>query len=85
LQRLHALGIYVDYETLTEKQGLLFWHCLRWLKGGNINARRAVPEREAMAKTGWESYNIWVSHPYQQAKRLAAKLKRARARERRPW
>jgi hypothetical protein len=85
LQKLHALGIKVDYSTLTEKQGLLFWHCLRWLKGGDMDATRALPERETLAKTGWSSYDIWVSHPYQQAKRLAAEAKRARSRVRRPW
>lgn len=85
LQKLNALGIRVDYRTLTEKQGLLFWHCLRWLKGGNIDATRALPEREVLAKTGWASYDIWVSYPYQQAKSLAAEAKRARSRARRPW
>ena len=85
LQKLQGLGIKVDYETLTKKQGLLFWHCLRWLKGGNIDATRALPEREALAKTGWASYEAWVSHPYQQAKRLARGAKRAGARARRPW
>jgi hypothetical protein len=83
LQRLKALGIRVDYRTLTEKQGLLFWHCLRWLKGENIDATRALPEREALAKTGWASYEIWTSHPYQKAKRLAAAAKGGRAR--RSW
>jgi hypothetical protein len=85
LQKLHALGIRVDYRTLTEKQGLLFWHCLRWLKGGDMEATRALPERQALAKTGWASYGIWVSHPYRQAKRLASEAKRARSGARRPW
>ena len=89
LQKLNALGIRVDYRTLTEKQGpalsavegLLFWHCLRWLKGGNMDATRALPEREKLAKTGWASYDIWVSHPYQKAKTMAAAARKAK----RPW
>jgi hypothetical protein len=36
-----------------------------------------LPEWETLAKTGWSSYDIWVSHPYQQAKRLAAALVRS--------
>lgn len=84
-QSLAALGLEVSYEVLTKKQGLLFWLCLQWLKGGNVNATRAVPERERQAKTGWASYPIWVGHPYAQAKQLAAQAKAAQKRERRPW
>ena len=84
-QELAALGLRVSYEVLTEKQGLLFWLCLRWLKGGDIDATKAVPEREKHAKTGWASYDIWISHPYAEAKRLAAEAKAERRRARRPW
>jgi hypothetical protein len=78
LERLRQIGLDIDYETLTEKQGLLFWLCLRWLKGGDINAARILPEREKYAKTGWASYGIWASHPYEEAKRLAREAKARR-------
>ena len=82
LQTLQRHGLEVDYVTLTEKQGLLFWECLRWLKGGNINATRALPEREKLAKTGWGTYSIWVENPYAVAKQKAAAFKAARRRAR---
>ena len=72
LQELLALGLDVDYTILTQKQGLLFWKCLRWLKGGNIDATSVVPEREKHAKTGWKSYPTWATHTYADAKRLRA-------------
>jgi hypothetical protein len=77
-QRLQQIGLDVDYETLTGKQGLLFWLCLRWLKGGDVDAARVLPEREKYAKTGWASYSIWASHPYEEAKRLAREAKARR-------
>jgi hypothetical protein len=79
-QRLQQIGLEVDYETLTEKQGLLFWLCLRWLKGGDIDATRALPGREKHAKTGWASYEIWTTHPYEEAKQLAREAKARRRR-----
>jgi hypothetical protein len=80
LQRLRQIGLDgLDYETL-EKHGLLFWLCLRWLKGGDVDATRALPGRERHAKTGWASYGIWTTHPYEEAKRLA---REAKARQRR--
>ena len=84
-QRLAALGVEVSYEILTEKQGLLFWKCLRWLKGGYINARRVLPGREVQAKTGWSTYSIWAGNPYQRAKQLAKEFKAQKRRQRRPW
>ena len=84
-QKLANLGLKVSYETLTQKQGLLFWKCLHWLKGGNIDATAAVPERAKLAKTGWASYTIWVSHPYGEAKRLAAEAKAERRKKWRRW
>lgn len=81
LEKMHALGLAeLNYETLTTRQGLLFWLCLRWLKGGDINATCAVPEREKQAKTGWANYRIWVNHPYSQAKQLTQKGRKRRKR-----
>jgi hypothetical protein len=40
------------------------------LKGGNINARRAIPAREKLAKTGWSTYPVWIGNSYAEAKRL---------------
>jgi hypothetical protein len=80
--RLAALGLHVDYETLTTKQGLLFWRCLEWLKGGNVDARCALAARERQAKSGWSTYRIWTEHPYAEARVLAAEHKRQKARNR---
>ena len=60
----------VDFEMLHEKPALANWLCWQWLKGGNINARRALPIREHLAKTGWSTYPVWIGHPYAEAKRL---------------
>ena len=75
LERLQALGLSLDYATLTEKQGRLFVECLRWLKGGDLDASRPLPERERLAKTGWSSYRVWAYNPYAQAKALAGQAK----------
>ena len=79
MQKLNGLGIRVDYKTLTEKQGLLFWHCVRWLKGGNLNAK-ALPERERLCKTGWKTFRAWADLPYNQAKEEAKRVRRRRSR-----
>jgi len=83
LERLRELEVDLDYATLTEKQGLTFWKCLLWLKGGqNINAP-VRPERARWAKTGWASWGVWSTIPnYQQAKTAAARLRAARQRAR---
>jgi len=60
----------VDFQILHEKPALVNWLCWQWLKGGNINARRALPARERLAKTGWSTYPVWIEHPYAEAKRL---------------
>ncbi len=78
LDNLRVIGLKdLDYETLTEKHGLFFWNALRWLKGGGINGK-ALPERERVAKTGWPTYHIWASMPYNEAKKAAKNLKAAR-------
>ena len=79
VQRLHQIGVTdLDYETLTAKQGLAFYKCLKWLKGGNVNATRTAPERERFAKTGWATYRAWAYRPYAQAKAEARLLKQKR-------
>jgi hypothetical protein len=60
----------VDFQILHEKPALANWLCWQWLKGGNINACRALPARERLAKTGWSTYPVWIGHPYAEAKRL---------------
>ena len=60
----------VDFEMLHEKPALVNWLCWQWLKGGNINACRALPARERLAKTGWSTYPVRIGHPYAEAKRL---------------
>jgi hypothetical protein len=84
LDYLTGLGFPVDYETLTTpyKKGLFWWKQVQWLKGGNINSTRAIPERIALCKTGWETFNFWANYPYQEAKRAAAQFKARRRRSR---
>lgn len=82
LENLRKIGfIDVDYETLTQKQGLFFYKALKWLKGGDINGT-VLPERERFAKTGWNTYRIWAIMPYYKAKveaqRFKAKIKSSR-------
>jgi hypothetical protein len=60
----------VDFQILHEKPALANWLCWLWLKGGNINARRAIPAREKLAKTGWSTYPVWIGNSYAEAKRL---------------
>jgi hypothetical protein len=60
----------VDFQILHGKPALANWLCWQWLKGGNINARRALPARKRLAKTGWSTYPMWIGHPYEGAKRL---------------
>lgn len=78
LNRILALGVETDYEILTQKQGLYFWQCVRWLKGGDVEVAEALPEREKQCKTGWSSYPIWAHNPYANAKILAREHKRQR-------
>lgn len=82
LVRLQALGVEMNYQTLTQKQGLAFYICLRWLKGGNINAKAPAQTRERFAKTGWSTYRAWAFRPYQQAKIEAGRIKSGRRQER---
>jgi hypothetical protein len=80
LERLHRLGLTeVDYPTLTTRQGLLFWHCLRWLKGGDLNAAGVLPERARWAKTGWANYPVWAGQPYAQARQMLGKARAQRS------
>jgi hypothetical protein len=64
----------VDFQILHEKPALANWLCWQWLKGGNINARRAVLARERLAKTGWSTYTVWIGNPYAEAKRLLREM-----------
>lgn len=81
LEELQSLGVKgITFETMTEKQGLFFWLCVKWLKGGNMNGK-ALPDREQAVKTGWSTYRCWSEMPYEQAK-AAAKKQKAATRER---
>jgi hypothetical protein len=81
-EHLALLGFHADYRLLTnpQRKGLLWWRQIAWLKGGNADARAPIPERAAVCKTGWASFDIWATHPYHKAKQLA----QARRSERRP-
>jgi len=82
LDRVTGLGVETDLEILTTKQGLYFWQCLRWVKGGDINAIGGRQDRIIHCKTGWATFDIWVNHPYQEAKVLSRQFKAARRRSR---
>jgi hypothetical protein len=86
LNRVLALGVETDLETLTTKQGLYFWQCVNWLKGGDVNAQ-ALPDRAQHCKTGWDTYFIWAQYPWKEAKSLAQALKARKRSQRRykPW
>lgn len=85
LESLKEIGLHdIDYETLTQKQGLFFYKALKWLKGGNINGT-VLPERERFAKTGWATYHIWATMPYEKAKVEAKRFKAQRKRNRVDW
>ena len=78
LSRVRALGVQTDYATLTTKQGLYFYQCVKWLKGGNLSAVHPVPERELLCKTGWATYRAWAYNPYEKAKQIAHAMKNNR-------
>lgn len=84
LDRVLAIGVVTDLETLTTKQGLYFWQCVNWLKGGDMKAR-ALAQREKHCKTGWDTYRVWADLPYERAKAAAKRLKAERASARKPW
>lgn len=84
LDRVLALGVETDFETMTEKQGLYFWQCVRWLKGGDVEAADVIAARAQHCKTGWSTYRIWAFNPYSEAKSKAKAYKREKARARRP-
>ena len=79
-QVLQQIGFLVDPAVLRENHGRAFFEALKWLKGGNLDATRALPGRERWAKTGWNSYRTWIDHPYEQARQLARQRKRPRCR-----
>lgn len=82
LSALKKIGVRgATFETMTEKQGLFFWLCIKWLKGGDLNAP-ALPEREKIAKTGWGTYKFWGPLPYEKAKLAAKQFKTQRSRAR---
>jgi hypothetical protein len=70
--------VQTDYATLTTKQGLYFYQCVKWLKGGDLNAARPMPERERLCKTGWATYRAWAYNSYEKAKRIANAIKQGR-------
>ena len=81
---LCELGLEIDYETLTQKQGLAFYKAVEWLHGGNPRTHpRALPHREECGKTGWSTFRLWADHPYDEGKQLAAEQRRQRNQERR--
>jgi hypothetical protein len=80
---LASLGFNVNYEMLTQvdKKGLLWWQQIRWLKGGDVDAREPVRERAALCKTGWASFEIWARYPYKEAKQRAKERREQRRSE----
>jgi hypothetical protein len=83
-EHLRDVGFCVERDLYGDpaRRGLLWWQQVRWLKGGDADATRPVPERAATCKTGWASYKIWATHPYGEAKRLARQRRGKRRRAR---
>jgi len=73
---LHQLGF--PYQGSTEAYGKLFFEAIRWLKGGNPNRAGMDPERVKLAKTGWETFEIYRKHPYKRAAEMTAAFKSRR-------
>lgn len=78
---VNELGVGIDVSKL-EQYGSLFFICLEWLKGGDLNGF-ALPGREINAKTGWKAYPIWAYNTLDMAKALAQQQRIEEARERR--
>lgn len=78
---VNEIGVGIDVSQL-EQYGSLFFICLEWLKGGDLNAY-ALPEREIHAKTGWKTYPIWAYNTLDMGKALAQQHRIEEARERR--
>ena len=80
-QHLRTLGVTaldVDVAMLVEKPQLAHWRLVRWLKGGDVNRRGALPSRERWAKTGWTTYSLWATLPYDEARARVRAMKEAR-------
>lgn len=56
---LKSLGF--ELHQSTEKYGSLFFEAMVWLKGGNPNTAGMLPQRMAVAKTGWGTFQ-WHLH-----------------------
>jgi len=84
LEQLQKRGLKIDFEILTQKQGLAFYQAVAWLHGGYPKrpGSLALPEREKLCKTGWSTFRIWADHSYDEAKKLAREFKRRRSQER---
>jgi hypothetical protein len=77
LQILRGLGF--GYDGDISHYAALFTQSIAWLKGGNLNAPRMLPERYKIAKSGWDSFKLYATLPYSIARaRLKAKQERGR-------
>jgi hypothetical protein len=64
------LGFDVDFNTLTspEKKGFFWWKQVAWLKDGNPKSTHPNPEKVKKCKTGWKTFHVWATMPYDKAK-----------------
>lgn len=80
VQHLRVLGVTgadVDVALLVGKPRLAHWRLVRWLKGGDVDRRGALPARERWAKTGWATYGLWATLPYDEARARVRAMKRS--------
>lgn len=72
---LRNIGFRVDYDEYVDpdRQGLVWWRQVVWLKGGDARAMSPNPDRAKVCKTGWSTYSIWANNTYKQAKELVKK------------
>ncbi len=81
VQHLRTLGVTaedVDVALLVERPWLVHRRLVRWLKGGDVDRRGALPSRERVAKTGWATYALWATLPYEEARARVRAMVEAR-------
>lgn len=74
---LKSLGF--EFHQSTEQYGSLFREAIAWLKGGDPNARAMLPERMAVAKTGWGTWRFYETLPYDEAREKSRLFKAQRS------
>lgn len=82
--REHLARLGFIYRGSMEQYGTLFKAAIVWLKGDDENAPM-LPERIAVAKSGWATFGFYRDLPYGQAAQASKQFKSRRSRSRRSW